>query len=106
MVEAEPLTGRTHQIRVHAASIGHALLGDKIYGPDETLFVEFVEHGWTARHEEMLSWRRQALHCVEVEFLNEEIAGKRRFQAPLARDMKEFCESRLGIFTPDYLAFE
>jgi 23S rRNA pseudouridine1911/1915/1917 synthase len=91
---------------VHAQAIGHPLLGDKIYGPDETLFLEFIEHGWTPRHDEMLGWRRQALHCMRVEFEDEKGAGKQRYQAPLARDIQEFCEKRLGFSAPDYLAFE
>jgi 23S rRNA pseudouridine1911/1915/1917 synthase len=61
-----PQTGRLHQIRVHAAWLGHAVLGDKIYGPDERLFLEFLQHGWTERHQrELQGWRHQALHAAE-----------------------------------------
>lgn len=35
LIEAQPITGRTHQIRVHLAAAGHAVLGDPLYGPDE-----------------------------------------------------------------------
>jgi len=103
LVGVLPATGRLHQIRVHAQAIGHPILGDKIYGPDESLFVEFIEHGWTPRHEQILGWRRQALHCIRVEFENVEIGGKRMFQAPLAPDIKNFCEKRLGFSAADYL---
>jgi len=37
LVEVQPLTGRTHQIRIHFASIGHPIVGDKLYGKRETL---------------------------------------------------------------------
>jgi RluA family pseudouridine synthase len=36
LVEAKPMTGRTHQIRVHAYALGHSLLGDMLYGASET----------------------------------------------------------------------
>jgi 23S rRNA pseudouridine1911/1915/1917 synthase len=62
LVEAKPITGRTHQIRVHMASTGHYVLGDKIYGPSEQLYLDFVETGWTPRLAEILHLSRHALH--------------------------------------------
>jgi 23S rRNA pseudouridine1911/1915/1917 synthase len=49
LAEVVPETGRLHQIRVHAAHIGHAVAGDKLYGPDETLFIEFIERKLVTR---------------------------------------------------------
>lgn len=100
-----PATGRLHQIRVHASAIGHPLFGDKIYGPDESLFVEFIEKGWTERQQQLLGLRRQALHCSLVEFSSNEITGTRRFSAPSARDLYQFCEESLGFRPPAYLDF-
>ncbi len=97
-----PATGRLHQVRVHAAAIGHPLFGDKIYGPDQSLFVEFIEGGWTERHARLLGLRRQALHCSLVEFATGVMTNERRFLAPLGDDLKEFCEQRLGFSPPDY----
>ncbi|HKK18826.1 MAG TPA: RluA family pseudouridine synthase [Opitutales bacterium] len=86
-----PETGRKHQIRVHAEHIGHKIVGDKIYGPDETLYIEFIENGWTERLERMLPMQRQALHCHRYDFDFPE--GTVSFEAPLQEDMLGFCET-------------
>jgi len=65
LARIEPVTGRLHQIRVHAAWLGHPVAGDKIYGPDETLFLEFLERGWTAHLQAALGIDHQALHASE-----------------------------------------
>jgi 23S rRNA pseudouridine1911/1915/1917 synthase len=90
-----PETGRKHQIRVHAEHIGHKVLGDKIYGPDETLYIEFIENGWTDRLEAALPLKRQALHCYRYEFQFPEIA--RSFTAPLMDDIGSFIRERMQI---------
>ncbi len=90
-----PHTGRKHQIRVHAHWLGHAIVGDKIYGPDDTLYLEFIEHGWTPRLETALPLRRQALHAAEVTFTAPEF--QKTFSAPLLPDMENFLRDRLGV---------
>lgn len=89
-----PETGRKHQIRVHAEHIGHRIAGDKIYGPDETLYIEFIEDGWTERLAESLPMQRQALHCYEYDFQFPD--GSIRFTAPMAVDMASFCQKHFG----------
>jgi 23S rRNA pseudouridine1911/1915/1917 synthase len=64
LIEATPLTGRTHQIRVHAAHAGHPVVGDKIYGPSEDFYLEFIQTGWTASLAEHLLLPRHALHSA------------------------------------------
>jgi 23S rRNA pseudouridine1911/1915/1917 synthase len=72
IVRAIPRTGRTHQIRVHLAHRGHPIVGDKIYGPNEQLYLQFIEAGWTHQLARQLLLPRHALHsariCVEGEF--------------------------------------
>jgi len=66
LVSAVPLTGRTHQIRVHLAHSGHAVVGDKIYGPSPGCYLEFIRTGWTASLAERLLLSRHSLHSAEI----------------------------------------
>ena len=94
MVRVLTETGRKHQIRAHAQWLGHALVGDKIYGPDQKLFLEFVENGWTTSLAEKLLLSRQALHCAEIDL---SLAGEPHiFRAPLPADLREFVSTRVG----------
>ncbi len=95
LVCVRPETGRKHQIRAHALWLGHAVAGDKLYGPDERLYLEFAQHGWTERHAALLPLTRQALHCAEIDLrpAHEPLV----FRAPLAEELKNFCRERLGI---------
>ncbi len=85
-------TGRKHQIRAHAQWLGHAIVGDKIYGPDARLYLDFIDHGWTEALAAKLLLPRQALHCAEIDLRP---AGMPHiFAAPLPGDMREFCVAR------------
>ncbi len=66
-VEALPITGRMHQIRVHLSHLGFPILGDKIYGLDERCYLEFIETGWTPALAARLHFSRQALHSYRLE---------------------------------------
>jgi 23S rRNA pseudouridine1911/1915/1917 synthase len=86
LVRAIPQTGRTHQIRAHLASIGHPIVGDKIYGPDEQLYLHFIETGWTADLEQQLLLPRHALHSARLA-----IEGEHEWISPLPPDLAEFA---------------
>lgn len=72
LAEVVPVTGRKHQIRVHAAWLEHPILGDKIYGGDPTWYLEFIEQGWTERLATELRFPRQALHAERLEIWGED----------------------------------
>ncbi|HVT74225.1 MAG TPA: RNA pseudouridine synthase [Lacunisphaera sp.] len=91
----ELLTGRKHQIRAHAEWLGHRVVGDKLYGPDPSLYKEFAIHGWTARHAALLPLTRQALHCAGIDLRP---AGMDYLlRAPWPADLTRFAEARLGL---------
>ena len=94
LLECVPLTGRTHQIRVHLAFSGHPIVGDKIYGPDENCYLEFIETGWTPALAQQLLIDRHALHASSLAFT----LGSDEFQfcSPTPDDLKTFMTDTPG----------
>lgn len=85
-------SGRKHQIRAHAQWLGYPIVGDKIYGPDARLYLDFIDHGWTEALAGRLLLSRQALHCAEIDLRP---AGLDHvFVADLPDDLRTFCTAR------------
>lgn len=82
LVRAFPVTGRTHQIRVHLSSLGHPIVGDKIYGPDEDAYLRFIEKGWTEQLERLLFLPRHALHSAKLS-----VRGVGKWESPFPADL-------------------
>ncbi len=85
IVRTFPRTGRTHQIRVHLAHLGHPLVGDKIYGPNEQLYLRFIETGWTEELERELLLPRHALHSARLR-----IDDQLDWRSPLPVDLERW----------------
>jgi 23S rRNA pseudouridine1911/1915/1917 synthase len=94
MLRVQIHTGRAHQIRVHLAHIGHPVVGDKIYGGDERLYLRFIETGVTPGLLEKLLLPRQALHAERLVIPYGQPQPV-EWHAPLAEDLKSFWE-RMG----------
>lgn len=89
LLRARPHTGRLHQIRAHLQHAGHPVVGDKIYGPDERCYLEFIKTGWTSSLARRLVLPRHALHSQRLAVFSEPF-GKVEAEAPLPGDFLQF----------------
>ena len=92
VVRLKPRTGRAHQLRVHLAWLGHPIVGDKVYGPDETLYLQFIQGGMTNEMLDKLLLPRHALHAESVSFRHPGTQQACTFRAPLPEDMQRFID--------------
>jgi 23S rRNA pseudouridine1911/1915/1917 synthase len=91
LVRAQPETGRMHQIRVHLAHAGYPVVGDKIYGPDEGCYLEFIRTGWTPELASRLLLPRHALHSTVLRLPDAGLA----WESPLAADLAAWAGENL-----------
>jgi len=80
LVECRLETGRTHQVRVHMASIGHPLLGDPVYGRVRNEQRDVLKR---------LNFHRQALHAAELGFVHPVTKANLSFKSALPSDIQE-----------------
>lgn len=83
LVECRLETGRTHQVRVHLASIGHALVGDPVYGRTPAALRPLLKE---------LGFVRQALHAAVLGFIHPVTGERLRFESTLPADMRELID--------------
>ena len=77
MVEAEPVTGRTNQIRIHFKEIGHPLVGESVFA---------------FRKDFKLKFKRVALHAAYIRFAHPVTKRKLDFSSPMPDDMEAFLK--------------
>lgn len=87
LVECKLATGRTHQIRVHMAHIGHSVIGDPVYSGRRNRGKAQAKQGFIGK---MQGFGRQALHAGEIAFIHPRTEKKMHFQAPMPEDMEKF----------------
>jgi 23S rRNA pseudouridine1911/1915/1917 synthase len=86
LVECRLETGRTHQVRVHMASLGHPLLGDPVYGRSGKNNRELLKS---------LNFHRQALHAAEIGFTHPVTKHRLSFASGMPADMQELFTALL-----------
>ena len=86
-------TGRKHQIRIHAQWINCPLVGEKLYGSDENIYLDFCSSGWQPEWNQLLGMYRQALHgrCLADEGFDQ------IFLSPLPSDYLDFLYSTMML---------
>lgn len=83
-----PKTGRLHQIRATLLACELPIVGDKLYGSDETLFLRFCQGALTDADRAALRIRRQALHAAELSFRHPAFGRQVSFTAPIPEDLR------------------
>ncbi|MFW6244554.1 MAG: RluA family pseudouridine synthase [Fibrobacterota bacterium] len=88
-LELVPVTGRTHQLRVHLSSIGFPIAGDRLYGMSAEEYLANGNRGYCCESPDI---SRQALHCESLSFLHPHTGTRTVIRADLPGDMKAFAE--------------
>ena len=95
LVECKLESGRTHQIRVHMEAIGHPVLGDTLYGVQQTALISNLKKGGYSYEiiKNILSLERQMLHAKEISFIHPRTEEEMTFSCDLPEDMSKILKS-------------
>ncbi|MBS1370149.1 MAG: RluA family pseudouridine synthase [Lentisphaeria bacterium] len=98
LVRAVPETGRLHQIRATLYSLGFPLLGDKLYGPDDSIYLKIRSGAITAEDREKLILPRQALHSALLEVRHPVTNELIRVESPLPAELSACIPEKIGLY--------
>src|SRR5690606_10185745 len=94
LVQAQLESGRTHQIRVHLAHLGHPVVGDAVYGPGRERGFAGSSRPWAAELARRVS--RQFLHAAELRFVHPRSGEEMRFESKLPTELREAADWARG----------
>ena len=100
LLKVMPKTGRTHQIRVHSAYVGHPLVGDKKYHPDESIYLEYLDKGFTERVRQQCYTERLCLHAAGIRFHHPLSSKLCHITCPIPEDMESVWQDITGLTLP------
>ena len=98
LLKVVPKTGRTHQIRIHSSYAGFHLVGDKKYHPDESIFLDYIDHGFTERVKDAVKFDRLCLHASFLSFKHPLTNELCEIDSPMPNDMKMIWDSLKSDF--------
>jgi 23S rRNA pseudouridine1911/1915/1917 synthase len=94
LLELHPATGRTHQLRVHLAAIGHPIAGDALYSMNDNDYL-----AWRHNPSPQVGLQRQALHSHQLRFFHPVRLADCTLVAPLATDIAQFIQQQTAVAT-------
>lgn len=96
LLELSPRTGRQHQLRAHLESIGHPILGDRLYLGGNDVFLRSLDDALTEDDQALLRAPRQALHALRLRFVHPRSQKEVELTAPVWPDIVELLVRDIG----------